>query len=304
MITRIIDNCNLKQIAESGQAFRWKQLDETGNKYSIIAYGDYVEVEQQGNVFTFNCGETGYMTIWDWYFDTQTDYAQIIASTDPQDELMQAAIRSGSGIRILQQDIWETFITFIISQNNRIGRIRNTIEKMCERYGEQRCHTTLDIRADSIEFKADGTKKYYTFPRPEALSNVDNLQGLGLGYRDKYIAAAAKAVQNHVLELKQLRFMEHEQALEVLKQVMGIGDKVAECICLFGLHQLQAYPVDTWVKKIEKYYGSGYIEKHYNGYQGVIQQYLFSYARLHGLPEREGQSEKKKETTGNAKKDG
>lgn len=179
--------------------------------------------------------------------------------------LYEAAIQ-GYGIRILRQPVFETIITFLVSQNNNIPRIKATIEKLCERFGRK--------------MTAPGGQQYYTFPEPEVLADVDKLQGLGLGYRDKYIAAAAKIAASGCIDIERLEAEEYSTAKLILTNFLGVGEKVADCICLFALHKLEAFPVDTWVKKIEeRYYGGRFPREKYAGYQGVMQQYLFAYIR-------------------------
>ena len=241
------DNINLQQIAESGQAFRWNQLDESGHSYSIVAYGKYLEATQTGTKSVLlDCTEADYLETWERYFDLRTDYKAIQLMACQGDARLYEAAIQGYGIRILRQPVFETIITFLVSQNNNIPRIKATIEKLCERFGRK--------------MTAPGGQQYYTFPEPEALADVDKLQGLGLGYRDKYIPAAAKIAASGC--------------------ILGIGEKVADCICLFALHKLEAFPVDTWVKKIEeRYYGGRFPQEKYAGYQGAMQQYLFAYIR-------------------------
>lgn len=153
-----------------------------------------------------------------------------------------------------------------LCSNNNIPRIQATISALCERFGR--------------EMKTPAGETYYTFPEPAALVDIDKLQGLGLGYRDAYIAAAARIAASGCIDLNSLYMVDHDTAKLILTNFLGVGEKVAECICLFGLHQLEAFPVDTWVKKIEaQYYGGRFPQEKYAGHQGVMQQYLFAYIR-------------------------
>lgn len=267
MIEITVDNMNLRQIAESGQAFRWNQLDESGYHYSIVAYSKYLEITQTGTKsFLLDCTEMWYMGFWRHYFDLDTDYETIQTMAAQGDDLLREAAAQGCGIRILRQPIFETIITFLVSQNNNIPRIKATIEKLCERFG-RKC-------------TAPGGQQYYAFPEPKDLADIDKLQGLGLGYRDKYIAAAARIAASGCINIAGLEAEDYSTAKLILTNFLGVGEKVADCICLFALHKLEAFPVDTWVKKIEeKYYGGRFPQEKYEGYQGIMQQYLFAYIR-------------------------
>lgn len=261
------DNINLQQIAASGQAFRWNQLDESGHSYSIVAYSKYLEVTQTGTKSVLlDCTEADYLETWERYFDLDTDYEAIQIMARRGDDLLCNAAIQGYGIRILRQPVFETIITFLVSQNNNIPRIKATIEKMCERFGRR--------------LTAPGGQQYYTFPQPADLEDVDKLQGLGLGYRDKYIAAAARIAASGCINIEGLEAEDYSTAKLILTNFLGVGEKVADCVCLFALHKLEAFPVDTWVKKIEeKYYGGRFPQEKYEGYQGIMQQYLFAYIR-------------------------
>lgn len=273
MITMTIDNFNLKQIAESGQCFRWKQIDKQGYRYSIIANGEYVEVEQAADkTFAFYCDDRTFREFWKEYFDISADYTFAPAG-EGCDPLIRKAAVAGSGIRILRQEPWEMLITFLTAQNISIDRATVLIERLCETYGD-------------LMFTDSGTA-FHAFPKPETLAEIrpEDLRRLGFGYRDKQIINAAKIAACKAVDLYRLRETDHDTAKLVLTNIFGVGDKVAECICLFGLHHMEAYPVDTWVKKIEAYFGEGYIQQNYGSRAGLIQQYLFAYVRQHGLPE-------------------
>ncbi len=267
MIEITVDNMSLRQIAESGQAFRWEKLDDRHNRYSIVAYGKYLEITQTGTKsFLLDCNEADYLETWERYFDLRTDYEEIQLMACQGDARLYEAAIQGYGIRILRQPVFETIITFLVSQNNNIPRIKATIEKLCERFGRS--------------MTAPGGQQYYAFPEPKDLADIDKLQGLGLGYRDKYIVAAARIAASGCINIAGLEAEDYSTAKLILTNFLGVGEKVADCICLFSLHKLEAFPVDTWVKKIEeKYYGGRFPQEKYEGYQGIMQQYLFAYIR-------------------------
>lgn len=247
------DNMNLAQIADSGQCFRWQALAE--NVYNVIMLDKSVVITQKGNKFSFSCDEEEYNNVWKHYLDIDTDYAKIIAEIDEKDVFLRKAAEYGKGIRILNQNFWEMLVSFVISQNNNIPRITKSLNALCE--------------------------KFHGFPSGDMLCGLqkEDLAGLGLGYRDEYIIEAAKYYN---LDNSESKFLElsYEDSMKELMTVKGIGKKVANCICLFGLHKLEACPIDTWIKKI--------IEEDYNGvmpkwmsskWAGVYQQYVFYYKR-------------------------
>ena len=159
MVERHISCLDLDQIAASGQCFTWQRLGE--GHYGIPARGSYVEAEQRGERLVFSCGETEFEALWADYFDLSTDYEAIQAAIDPADGYLRAAARYGRGIRVLRQDLWEVLVSFLISQNNNIGRITRSVQGLCRRWGEER-------RA--------GSRTYWSFPLPRR-------PGRGLGVR-------------------------------------------------------------------------------------------------------------------------
>ncbi|MEG1565055.1 MAG: DNA glycosylase [Bacteroides sp.] len=260
-----IEKIDLKQIAESGQCFRWKEL--APGKYGIAAYGRSVIVGQQiPGELVLDCTTGDWMGVWAYYFDAATDYGSIIKRIDQRDEYLTHAARHGDGIRILRQDPWETIASFIISQNNSIPRIKRTIEALCERHGATGVHHGF------------GEFEYHHFPSAAALAAPHALDGLGLGYRDKYLAAIAKSVAGGEFDLNKLIAADYAEAREMLKSVYGIGDKVADCICLFGLGHHEAFPTDRWISRMaEEHYNGKFPISQYPDCAGIMQQYIFHY---------------------------
>lgn len=210
------------------------------------------------------------------YFDLDTNYQYYIDHIDPEDAYLTAAAAAGAGIRILRQEPWETLISFTISQNNNIPRIKQSIELLCSIHGKG--HITED------------GQMWYEFPEPEALTNIEWLQGLGLGYRDKYIQKMAENVAAGAIDLQRLADEEMSDAEieSYLKSIYGIGPKVANCIMLFGYHRIDSVPKDTWINKIIKeHYNGKFPVEMYAGFAGVIQQYIFNYAANKNLREVE-----------------
>lgn len=264
MIKKNIKDFELSQICNSGQCFRMNQLNE--NKYSIIAYELYLEIEQMGDELFFSCTDDDYELIWHNYFDLDTDYGYVKGLIDRNDEYMMKAASFGSGIRILKQDIWEMIITFIISQQNNIPRIRKCVQLISEQFGEERYNFNHE--------------KYYTFPRLEALAKLEtsDLKNCNLGYRSRYIIGTAKAISNGIIDFRELIRIDYETAKKELMKLYGVGIKVAECICLFALHHVEAFPIDTHINDVlTRYYSDGFPFERYQGYAGIVQQYAFYY---------------------------
>lgn len=268
MVKRTIDNFDIRQICDSGQCFRMLQREE--HIYSVIAAGRYLEIEQNGKDCTFFCKEEEFDKFWREYFDLDSDYAAYIESADPKDQYLMNAVKFGSGIRILHQELWEMTASFLISQQNNIVRIRRCIQNLCERYGEKKTNPRGEC--------------YYTFPRPEVLAYLpeDKLMECNLGYRSKYVVRTARSIADGEIDLEAVLEMPYQEAKEELLRLYGVGEKVADCISLFGLHHLEAFPKDTHIlQALEKHYKKGFPKQRYKGYEGVMQQYVF-YWELRG----------------------
>lgn len=262
MIDQNLTPCDLGQIAASGQCFR---MESRGDGWWRVCAGNRcVRVRQQDDTLTFDTDQTGFFGFWRNYFDWDTDYAAMCAAVPEEDAFLRAAVAYGGGLRILRQELWEALITFVISQNNNIPRIRSAVEALCKNWGE--------LRTDSAG------EPYYTFPTKAQLAEADlsALRAAGLGYRDKYIHAIAHSDFDPAAVLA----LPAEEAHEALIALPGVGPKVAACVRLFGLHDFAAFPVDTWIKKmIARHYGGRFPLERYEGFAGVIQQYIFFYGR-------------------------
>jgi N-glycosylase/DNA lyase len=218
-----------------------------------------------------SCSEEDYEQIWEDYFDLKYDYGRIIEKLkNGDDEFLRQAALFGKGIRILQQESFETVISFIISQNKNIPAIKSCIEGICRRYGEKRI---------SREF---GNLEYTVFPTPNVLAAAvkEDLRALKTGYRDEYIIHAASAAANGSMDLNRLRNCGYPEAVSSLKSIKGIGEKVANCIALYGLHHIEGFPVDVWINRVfNEIYNGSFPKEKYSGYGGIIQQYMFYYMR-------------------------
>ena len=247
-----IPDCDLDQIYASGQCFRWRPLEP--GAYEIPVPGHTVAVRQCGGRFDFSCTEAEFNAVWRDYFDLATDYGAIKARVDPADAYLSAAVAYGGGMRILRQDVWEMIVTFILSQNSNIPRIRKCMAALCAQH-------------------AGGLP----VPAELAACSEEALRALGLGYRARYLRAAG-AFFAQPGALSALRAMPYGQAHGTLTGCTGIGPKVADCICLFGLHHTDAFPVDTHIRQIlTAHYPDGFPLERYAGCAGILQQYMFYY---------------------------
>lgn len=260
------DCFSLEQIADSGQCFRMNKTSD--GKYTVAAFGKVLYLSQRENEITFECSEEDYKQIWEKYFDIEDDYAKYLnVVKNGEDEYLKKAADFGKGIRILNQQPWETLISFIISQQMRIPRIKQLIEIICKNYGKE------------IE------NGFYEFPSPEEMKDISEnaLSDLGFGYRSKYIVSAVRDVLDGKFLLEKPFEMQYEECRDYLKTLNGVGNKVADCVSLFAYHKTDAFPIDTWMKKIiERHYNGNFDKSKYSGYEGIMQQYMFYYERYNG----------------------
>jgi len=280
---------NLSHIFECGQCFRWNEQDD--GSYIGVAGNEVVQAHVDGSKIILHGTEN--FNFWSNYFDISFDYENV-KSRLAKDKVLKKCIGYGFGIRILQQDLFETIISFIISANNNIPRIKGIIERLCKLCGEQ-----------------IGESEHYTFPTAEQIVNagLDKLSTIGAGYRDKYIYETAKTclhlvqfgifpplcthdTQQSVQTSNRTQIQTYFEDLSTpdarreLLKFHGVGPKVADCILLFGLRRFDAFPTDVWVKRLmnEAYNVSpdeiaSFAEQNFGELQGLAQQYLFYYFR-------------------------
>ena len=264
MTERSIPDFDIGQIARSGQCFRFRPLGE--QHYALVAGGRYVEIRQQGQTVCFDCPEDEFEAVWRPYFDLDADYGRYKSAVAKRDKYLQSAVAAGGGLRILRQELWETVVCFIISQQNNIGRITKCVENLCSLFGETCYNKSKQV--------------YNAFPAAERLAacTADDLAPIRLGYRAKYILAAARQVASGEVDLDAVRRMDYTHAKAELMRLTGVGVKVAECICLFALHHIDAFPVDTHIRQmLDAHYPKGFPLRRYKGFAGVMQQYAFYY---------------------------
>lgn len=253
---------DIKHTCDCGQCFRFVPYKEG---YMGIAYGKPIYMEKRGESILFHCSADEFNRLWKSFFDLDTDYAGI-AKALPKDEFTIAAVEFGRGLRILRQEPWEALCSFIISQCNNIPRIQGIIDRLCRQFGDEICWK------DNI---------LYTFPSAKKLAalTAEDLAPLRCGYRAPYIINAAGSVAADEHFFDELIAMDTMSARKKIMTLEGVGPKVADCFLLFGLHKLDAFPVDTWMKKAAVYYGGKFEPTLFGEYAGIAQQYIFYYAR-------------------------
>lgn len=278
LIVEETEEFDVKKIFDCGQAFRFT-CDENGI-IKGVAHGRVLEMSCEDNILRINdCSSSEFEEIWHRYFAFDEDYVAIVKLIN-SDECMDSAIKRGRGIRLLKQDAWETMVSFILSQNSNIPRIRNMVESLCSRCGER------------ILYKGE---EHRAFPSPKNILDCgrDSLSSLRLGYRDEYVYAAAKAVYEGDILFEAFADMDFQSARGKLMSVKGIGGKVADCILLFAMSRYEACPHDVWIRRIfsEKYNieniteqkGYAFASEKWGRYAGIAQQFLFYAEREYNL---------------------
>lgn len=256
-----IEEFDLPHTLDCGQAFRWK-CDENG-VWSGIAGNKFLQLEklEDGTVVLYNTNEEEFNGYWKNYFDLDRDYSKIVKQLS-QNETLKNACEYSYGIRVLNQEPFETLCSFIISQNNNISRIKGIIDRLCENFGE----------------KIEGG---YAFPTVEKMAtlSIEDLAPLRSGFRAKYLIDAAQKVASGEVDLYHLRYFPLEDAQKELMKIKGVGPKVADCALLFSHHQDRAFPKDVWIKRAMETLFGGDLPKCAEEYAGIAQQYIFFYAR-------------------------
>ncbi len=281
-VKHYVKDCNLDQIFDCGQCFRWER--EEDGSYTGIAFGKPVNIAfeetapLEGTLTIDNSCERDFESIWYPYLDLARDYGEIKRTLAERDSLMGEVIGSGPGIRILNQEKWETVISFIISQNSNIPRIKRCIETLARLFG-----------TEAGEYAG---RTFYNLPTPAVLADlsVQDLEPVKLGYRAKYLIETAKAVaSDDGAILEKTGDMSVEEAYTYLTGLHGIGPKVANCILLFSMGKTESFPVDVWIRRVmNRLYGfaendiagmKAFAAEKFGSYGGIAQQYLFYYMR-------------------------
>ncbi|KXB66450.1 8-oxoguanine DNA-glycosylase [Parvimonas sp. KA00067] len=276
VILEDVENFDARAIFTCGQAFRW--YEEKDGSFTTVHLGRVLNVLNEKDRVVFkgtNLEE--FKKIWLDYFDLNTNYKEI-RKTLSGNEILVNAMEYGKGIRILNQNHFEMLISFIISANNMIPRIKKSIEVISMRYGKFICE--------------DENRKYYSFPTVEELSNttVEDLREFAkVGFRDKRIFDTVNMILNDKIDLNSFESLETDILREELLKFSGVGNKVADCIMLFSYKRGEVFPVDVWIKRVmEKLFIkqetpvkkiAKEANRIFGKYAGYAQQYLFYYGR-------------------------
>ena len=285
-----LGNLSLSDTLECGQAFRYERLPETAGitRYMTVAYGRLIFIGQRepGEIILFSEDESLLYEVVIPYFSLDTDYTairdEIISLTDS--EWLKDAARLADGIVILRQDAWEALFSFIISQNNNIPRIRKIIRRLAVEYGENlalgeglaSCPLGKCEGVDSEVCRACGA--CFSFPMArDVLSSPEKMLSANPGFRYRYLLSAAEAVTSGEVDLDRIKSVgSYDYTVGELKKICGVGDKVAACTALFGFGNLEAFPIDVWMKRaIDKYFGGKLDHLSLGRYAGIAQQYIF-----------------------------
>ena len=272
-----VNDFTLSQILECGQCFHFDKLDE--EVYEVVAFGRAVKMEQTDKVLRiYGSSMEDYEGIWKLYLDMDNDYGLIKQSVIKADGALKTAVDEKSGIHILNQDFFETLISFIVSQNKSIPQIKQCVKNISHRFGDE----VIGYNGET----------FYVFPDVQRLHDAteEELRECKVGFRAPYIKNATEAVYSGAVTKEKLDELDIAQARELLMTIKGVGEKVANCVLLFGLGRREAFPVDVWMKRImeQMYFDGKDIKKQdieafavnkFGDLGGYAQQYLFDYAR-------------------------
>jgi len=273
VIIKDVNNFNLIKTLKSGQTFRYYEVDDG----VIVITGNHAcYMEMNNNDLVLECNEQE-VEIWIEFFNLNTNYDEIKEKIVKVNSLMSDVIKHSDGVRIIKQDAYESMLTFIISANNNMVRIKKSINQIAERFGDE-ISTIRGI-------------KCYALPSCDILAKIDEseLRKTGVGFRDKYLIELANKMVNFEIDIEQLKNLSAIELKANLMKVKGIGNKVADCVTLFGFNKFDVFPVDVWIERFmleyflkeNKKYKKEEIEKKgkeiFDKYAGYAQQYIFYY---------------------------
>ena len=257
-----VTDLDLAQTLDCGQSFRWVEREDGG--FDGVAFNRSVTVRLDGTDLYIENADESDRELWHSYFDLGLDYGKIREEISAIHPILADAAKYAPGIRILRQEPYEALCTFIISQNNNIKRIKGIVQRLCEQFGDR---------------LPDGT---YAFPDAEKMASLtaDDLAPLRAGFRNRYLVDAARKVADGDVDLEKCRDCDYEEARRELMQITGVGVKVADCTLLFGLHRIEAFPLDVWMKRAMATLFPGMTPGDFGQYAGIAQQYIFHYSRM------------------------
>ena len=264
MIIENIKDFDLAQTLDCGQAFRWRE--QADGSFKGVAHRKLVTFRKDGESIAIDgASEEDFNKIWKNYLDLDLDYGTIKTELSKLHPTLSQAAEFAPGIRILNQEPWEALCSFIISQNNNIPRIKGIVERLCQNFGEQ-------IKGD-----------FYTFPSAEKIAGMtpEDLAPIRSGFRARYIIDGAVKVAGGEIDLEKVRKMEIDEARKELMKITGVGVKVADCTLLYGLHRLDCFPLDVWMKRAMSTLFPDMKPSDFGEYGGIAQQYIFHYSRMH-----------------------
>ena len=263
LVIQNVSHLDLAQTLDCGQCFRWTERGD--GSFDGVAFGKSVRV--------WLCKDTLYIenalpedeALWRGYFDLDLDYGEVIGKVSAIHPVLAEAAEYAGGIRILRQDPYEALCTFIISQNNNIKRIKGIVLRLCESFGKP--------------LENGG----FAFPDVQTMAALspEELAPLRAGFRARYLCDAAKKVADGTVDLELCRTADYEEARAELMKITGVGVKVADCTLLFGMHRIEAFPVDVWMKRAMSILFPGMTPQDFGEYAGIAQQYIFHYSRMH-----------------------
>ena len=258
-----VTDFELKDTLMCGQCFRFEENSD--QSFTGVAIDRELTLYKEGDTLTLFTNEEDFLGVWKSYFDLDLDYSKIKRDLSKIHPKLAEAAKFAPGIRILKQEPFEALISFIISQNNNIKRISGIVKRLCELCGE--------------EIK----EGVYAFPRVDVLAQMtaEDLAPIRAGFRARYIIDAAQKVQSGEVLLYELDALSYDDAKAELKKIKGVGDKVADCVLLYGLHRLEGFPMDVWMKRAMATLFPETDGSAFGKYAGIAQQYIFNYARLH-----------------------
>jgi len=269
------NHINIHETINSGQIFLWENYRDT---WFVIDGNDIIMAKQiPFKIMTFSKKSKN-------FFREDDNYEKILKNITG-DKIVKNAIKHYPGLRVTRQDPFQCCISFIISANSNIPKIRMGLQKLCRKFGTR------------VMFQK---KEFFLFPRPKMLAKatLQDLQECKLGYRSKYVLDTSRTIASGEIDFDELKKADYQEAKELLLKLPGVGDKVADCIMLFSLEKLEAFPLDTWVVKIlQKYYSDDFcmdkktisknkyenihrnVLKHFGKYAGYSQQFLYKMER-------------------------
>jgi len=254
-----VKNFDLAQTLDCGQAFRWKE--SAPGEFTGIAHGRRLNVKLTNGEFRLcDVSLAEFENLWKNYFDFGRNYGEL-KTTLAKNQHLRAAMEFSPGLRLMQQDVWEVTISFILSQNSNIPRIKKMVESLCECFGDK--------------LPCGG----YAFPSPGQLATLceSDLAPIKCGYRASYVLDAARRAAK--TKLSELNTLCTDEIRSSLLEICGVGPKVADCILLYGFYRTECYPTDVWIKRVMSVFFPEGFPPEIEEYVGIAQQFLFRYAR-------------------------